>query len=53
MKKKSKLKRRKKESRLHKKIAKKSKKLRGIKAKIFHKERYKEKVNIKKAIKAH
>jgi len=27
--------------------------LRGIKAKIFHKERYKEKVNIKKAIKAH
>lgn len=38
---------------MHKKIAKKSKKLRGIKAKIFHKERYKEKVNIKKAIKAH
>lgn len=53
LKKNSKLKRRKKESRLHKKIAKKSKKLRGIKAKIFHKERYKEKVNIKKAIKAH
>lgn len=38
---------------MHKKIAKKAKKLRGIKAKIFHKERYKEKVNIKKAIKAH
>lgn len=53
MKKKSKLKRRKKESRMHKKIAKKSKKLRGIKAKIFHKERYKEKVNMRKAIKAH
>lgn len=53
LRKKSKLNRRKKESRLHKKIAKKSKKLRGIKAKIFHKERYKEKVNIKKAIKAH
>ncbi len=44
---------RKAESRSHKKIAKKSKKLRGIKAKIFHKQRYQEKVNIRKAIKAH
>ena len=44
---------RKAESRSFKKIAKKSKKLRGIKAKIFHKQRYQEKVNIRKAIKAH
>ncbi len=44
---------RKADSRRAKKISKKSRKLRGIKAKIFHKERYKEKVNIKKAIKAH
>ncbi len=35
--KKSNLKRRKKEARSHKKISKQSKKLRGIKGKIFHK----------------
>ena len=37
---KSKIKRRKKEARQHKKISKQAKKLRGIKGKIFHKQRY-------------
>ena len=46
-------KQRKKEARAAKRISKKAQKLRGIKAKIFHKERYKEKVNIRKTIKAH
>lgn len=46
-------KQRKAESRQAKKISKQAHKLRGIKAKIFSKERYKEKVNIKKTIKAH
>ena len=45
--------RRKSESRLSKKISKTAQKLRGIKAKIFNKTRYQEKVNIKKTIKAH
>ena len=44
---------RKKEVRLNKKISKKARKLRGIKAKIFQKKRYKTKSDIKKAIKAH
>lgn len=47
------LKRRKKESRKFKKISKMAKKLKGMKAKIMHKERYKEKVEMRKAIKAH
>lgn len=45
--------RRKAESRAVKKIAKKAHKLKGIKAKLFNKQRYQEKVNIRKAIKAH
>ena len=36
-----------------KKISKKAKKLRGIKAKLFNKKRYKEKVEMHKTIKAH
>lgn len=51
--KKRELKSRKLESRSHKKIAKKAHKLKGMKAKLFNKQRYQEKVNIKKAIKAH
>jgi hypothetical protein len=50
---KSKIKRRKKEARQHKKISKQAKKLRGIKGKIFHKQRYQEKVEMHKKIKAH
>lgn len=53
MKKESKIKRRKADSRRVNKISKKARKLRGIKAKLFNKQRYKEKVNMKKAIKAH
>ena len=45
--------RRKKEAREHKLIAKKAKTLKGLKAKIFNKERYKEKVRMHKLIKAH
>jgi len=45
--------RRKKEAREHKLISKKAKTLKGIKAKIFNKQRYKEKVRMKKLIKAH
>ncbi|RNA34219.1 ribosome biogenesis NSA2 -like protein [Brachionus plicatilis] len=44
---------RKKESRLVHQRAFKAKKLRGIKAKIFNKQRYNEKVQMKKTIKAH
>jgi ribosome biogenesis protein NSA2 len=44
---------RKKEVRLNKKISKKARKLRGIKAKLFQKKRYKTKTDVKKAIKAH
>lgn len=44
---------RKKESRMLRKISKKSRKLTGIKAKLFNKQRFKEKVNLKKTIKAH
>ena len=51
--KKSLLNRRKSESRMAKKISKKAQSLRGIKAKLFNKTRYQEKVNIRKAIKAH
>ena len=46
-------KKRKKDSRLNRRISKKAQKLRGIKAKLFQKERYKTKADIKKAIKAH
>lgn len=46
-------KRRKKEAREPKDIANKAKKLRGIKAKIFNKERFKEKIRMKKLLKAH
>lgn len=53
LKKNSNLKRRKTEARSHKKISKMSKKLRGLKGKIFHKERYKEKAEMHKKIKAH
>ena len=45
--------RRKAESRAAKKISKKAKKTRGIKAKLLNKKRYQEKINIKKTIKAH
>jgi ribosome biogenesis protein NSA2 len=45
--------RRKAESRQVKKIAKQAHKLHGMKAKIFNQTRYKDKVNIRKAIKAH
>ena len=44
---------RKKEARMAHVTAKKARKLRGIKAKIFNKQRYKEKVEMKKTIKAH
>ena len=44
---------RKKEARLTKRISKNAQKLRGIKAKMFQKERYKTKADIKKRIKAH
>ena len=50
---KSKIKRRKKEARSSKKISKQAKKLRGIKGKIFHKQRYQEKVEMHKKVKAH
>ena len=50
---KSNLIRRKAEARSHKKISKMAKKLRGIKGKIFHSERYKEKAEMHKKIKAH
>ena len=50
---KSRIKRRKADSRSFKKIAKKAHKLKGIKAKLFNKQRYEEKTNVKKAIKAH
>lgn len=53
LKKNSKLIRRKIEARSHKKISKMSKKLRGLKGKIFHKERYKEKAEMHKKVKAH
>jgi len=46
-------KKRKKESRAKHEISKKSQKLRGIKAKIFHKKRYQEKAAMKKTIKMH
>lgn len=46
-------KRRKKESREHHVISKKAQTLRGIKAKLFNQERYKEKIRMKKLIKAH
>ena len=44
---------RKKEARAPKKRAEQARKLRGIKAKITNKERFKEKVQMKKTIKAH
>lgn len=46
-------KRRKKEARKTKVISKKAQTLRGIKAKIFNKERFKEKIQMKKTIKEH
>lgn len=46
-------KRRKKEARKTKVISKKAQTLRGIKAKIFNKERFKQKIQMKKTIKAH
>jgi ribosome biogenesis protein NSA2 len=45
--------RRKKEAREPHEMAKKAKSLKGIKAKLYNKERYKEKVRMKKLIKAH
>ena len=44
---------RKKEARSVHKTAKKARKLRGLKAKIYNKQRYKEKAEMKKTIKAH
>ena len=44
---------RKKAAREVKKISKQAKKLRGIKAKLFHKKRYVEKATMKKTIKQH
>ena len=44
---------RKRKSRERKRISKRSKQLRGIKAKIFQKTRYKEKVNMRKIIREH
>lgn len=44
---------RKRESREVKKVAKRARRLKGIKAKLFNKQRYREKVNLKKTIKAH
>lgn len=44
---------RKKEARAGKDLSKKSQKLRGIKAKLFHKQRHSEKVQMKKTIKMH
>ena len=44
---------RKKQVRVSKKIGKKATKLRGIKAKIFQKDRYRTKADIKKRIRAH
>lgn len=44
---------RKKEARAGKDLSKKSQKLRGIKAKLFHKKRHSEKVQMKKTIKMH
>ena len=46
-------KRRKKEARKTKVISKKAQTLRGLKAKIFNKERFKQKVQMKKTIKEH
>lgn len=46
-------KKRKKDARAKHEIAKKSTKLRGIKARIFHKKRYQEKASMKKTIKMH
>jgi ribosome biogenesis protein NSA2 len=46
-------KQRKKEARMSHITSKKAKKLRGLKAKLFNKERYKEKAEMKKTIKAH
>ena len=46
-------KRRKKEARKFKVISKKAKTLKGLKAKIFNKERFKQKIQMKKTIKAH
>lgn len=46
-------KRRKKEARKTKVISKKAQSLRGIKAKIFNKERFKQKIQMKKTIKEH
>ncbi|KAL4493419.1 hypothetical protein ABPG72_007427 [Tetrahymena utriculariae] len=46
-------KRRKKDSREHKVISKKAQTLKGLKAKLFNKERFKEKIRMKKLIKAH
>ena len=44
---------RKKEARIPHITSKKAKKLRGLKAKLFNKQRYKEKAEMKKTIKAH
>ena len=44
---------RKKEARSVRQISEKAKKLRGIKAKLYNKQRYTEKVQMKKTIKAH
>jgi len=44
-------KKRKKEARSHRDLSQKARKLRGIKAKLFNKERFKEKVQLKKTIK--
>jgi hypothetical protein len=46
-------KRRKKDARKSKVIAKKAKTLKGIKAKLFNKERFKQKIQMKKTIKEH
>ena len=46
-------KRRKKEARKSKVISKKAQTLKGIKAKLFNKERFKQKIQMKKTIKQH
>jgi ribosome biogenesis protein NSA2 len=46
-------KKRKKEARSHHELSAKAQKLRGIKAKLFHKKRYQDKVAVKKTIKKH
>ena len=46
-------KRRKKDARKSKVIAKKAKTLKGLKAKLFNKERFKQKIQMKKTIKQH